>query len=193
MSPALPFVHPHALCESLDVGGGTRVWPFAHVMRGARIGRDCNIGGGAFIESGAIIGDRVTVKNHVMVWDQVTVEDDVFLGPNVVFTNDRNPRAAFKKDVTALQATHVGRGASIGANATVVCGITIGRGAFIGAGSVVVDPVPPHALVVGNPAERIGWMCACGKRLDDALACACGRTYQADGDGLRMAEGPATP
>lgn len=182
-----PFVHPHGLCESTQVGEGTRVWAFAHVMEGAVIGSGCNVGGGAFVESGAVVGDRVTIKNHVLVWDKVTVEDDVFLGPNVVFTNDMAPRAAFKKPAETFLPTLVRCGASIGANATIVCGTVIGEAAFVGAGSVVVDDVPSYALVVGNPARRLGWMCACGERLGDELRCPCGRSYElgaADG-GLR--------
>jgi UDP-2-acetamido-3-amino-2,3-dideoxy-glucuronate N-acetyltransferase len=186
------FVHERALCESADVGPRTRVWPFAHVMAGARIGADCNVGGGAFVESGARLGDRVTVKNSVLVWDRVTIEDDVFLGPNVVFTNDLNPRAAFKKPATEFLATRVGRGATIGANATVVCGVTIGERAFVGAGALITADVPAHALVVGNPARRVGWMCACGGRLDDAHACvACGRAHRPAIDGSGLAEANA--
>ncbi len=172
------FIHERALCESDDVGPRTRIWAFAHVMKGARVGADCNVGDHAFIEGGAVIGDRVTVKNSVLVWDRVTVEDDVFLGPNVVFTNDLVPRAAFKRPPATWLPTRVGRGASIGANATIVCGVTIGAAAFVGAGSVVVCDVPAHALVVGNPAHRVGWMCACGERLAGDLACVCGRRYR---------------
>lgn len=172
------FVHPQALCESERVGAGTRVWAFAHVMPDAVVGADCNVGGGAFVESGAVVGDRVTIKNNVLLWDRVTVEDDVFLGPNAVFTNDMNPRAAFKKPADEFLPTLVRRGASIGANATVVCGTTIGEGAFVGAGTVVTGDVPSYAMVVGNPARRIGWMCACGERLPDDLRCPCGRAYE---------------
>jgi UDP-2-acetamido-3-amino-2,3-dideoxy-glucuronate N-acetyltransferase len=179
------YVHERGLCESTSVGEGTRVWAFAHVMAGAVVGRDCNIGGGAFIESGAVVGDRVTVKNNVLLWDKVVIEDDVFLGPNAVFTNDLNPRAAHRKPFVP---TVVRRGATIGANATVVCGVVVGEAAFVGAGAVVVDDVPAHALVVGNPARRIGWVCACGERLDDALTCpSCARRYQPEGDGLASA------
>ena len=147
-------------------------------MKGARIGADCNVGDHAFIEGGAVIGNRVTVKNCVLVWDKVTVEDEVFLGPNMVFTNELTPRAAFKKPAQTWLPTLVRRGASIGANATIVCGITIGAGAFVGAGSVVVRDVPAYALVVGNPARRIGWVCACGERLGADLACGCARRYR---------------
>jgi acetyltransferase-like isoleucine patch superfamily enzyme len=172
------FIHPQALCESDSVGAGTRVWAFAHVMEGAVVGEGCNICDHAFIESGAVIGNGVTVKNNVLLWDGVTVEDDVFLGPNVVFTNDPNPRAAIKKDAAELAKTLVRRGATIGANSTVVCGIVIDEHCFIGAGSVVTSDVIPFALMFGNPARRHGWMCICGLRLDDSLRCSCGRTYR---------------
>ena len=183
------FVHDRALCESETVGAGTRVWAFAHVMAGARIGEDCNICGGAFVEGGAVIGDRVTVKNNVLVWDRVTIGDDVFLGPAVTFTNDLDPRAKFKKSPDQFTPTNVGRGATIGANATVVCGTDIGEHAFVGAGAVVVDDVLPHALVVGNPAKRIGWSCECGRRLPDELVCECGRRYVTGERGLVAAPG----
>ncbi len=178
-----PFVHEKALCESSDVGAGTRVWAFAHVMKGAKVGEDCNLCDHSFIESGAVLGNRVTVKNAVLVWDKVTVEDEVFLGPNMVFTNDMNPRVAFKKPPSTFLPTRVRRGSSIGANATIVCGVTLGENCFVGAGSVVIRDVPAHAMVVGNPARRIGWMCACGEKLkrqpasSEALSCTCGRRY----------------
>lgn len=186
-----PFVHARALCESDDIGAGTRIWAFAHVMRGAHVGRDCNVGDHAFIETGAWVGDRVTIKNAVLVWDRVRIEDDVFVGPNVVFTNDWNPRAAFKKPASEFLPTRVERGATLGANASIVCGVTIGRFAFVGAGAVVTKPVPPHALVVGNPARRTGWICACGERLDAKLRCGgCGRRHRRRGAGLALVAGP---
>lgn len=184
------FVHPQGLCESDDVGPRTRVWAWAHVLPGAVVGADCNICDHAFVERGARIGDRVTVKNAVLVFDGVTAEDDVFLGPNVVFTNDYLPRAHVKKGADEFLATTVRTGASIGANATVVCGVTIGAHALVGAGPVVTRDVPPHTLVAGNPARRMGWVCSCGTRLGDDLACpACGRGHAPAGDGL--AESPA--
>jgi len=172
------FVHAKGLCESERVGQGTRIWAFAHVMRGAEVGRDCNICGHAFVESGAKLGDRVVIKNGVQVWDGVTLEDDVFVGPNATFTNDLRPRAARPREEVVLSPTYVQRGATLGANVTIVCGHVIRREAFIAAGAVVVGDVAANALVVGNPARRIGWACGCGERLSDDLACTCGRRYR---------------
>jgi UDP-2-acetamido-3-amino-2,3-dideoxy-glucuronate N-acetyltransferase len=178
------FVHELALCESDDIGPRTRVWAFAHVLAGARIGADCNVGDHAYVEGGAVVGDRVTIKNNVLLWDGVTVEDEVFLGPNAIFTNDARPRAAFKKRREALLSTLVRQGATVGANATVVAGVTIGRWAFVGAGAVVTADIRDHALVVGNPARHSGWACRCGQTLPDGLACAaCGRSYRLAGGG----------
>lgn len=177
------FVHERALCESDQIGPRTRVWAFAHVMKGAVVGADCNLCDHVFVESGAVIGNNVTVKNNVMVWDRVTIEDDVFLGPNVVLTNDLMPRAAFKKGPEEFLPTVVQQGATLGANSTIVCGVTIGCNAFVGAGAVVVHNVAPHAVVVGNPAQRIGWMCACGVKLEDSLTCSsCDRAYRLAGE-----------
>jgi len=182
------FVHSHALCESDDVGPRTRVWAFAHVMSGARVGADCNVCDHVFIEAGAVVGDRVTMKNNVLIWDGVVVESDVFLGPNVVFTNDLRPRAAMKKGRADFLATVVRTGASIGANSTIVCGIEVGEHAMVGAGSVVIRDVPAHTLVAGNPARQIGLVCTCGNRLDDTLVCACGRAFVRDADGSLRAQ-----
>jgi acetyltransferase-like isoleucine patch superfamily enzyme len=184
------FVHPHGLNESRTVGLGTRIWAFAHVLPGAVVGAHCNIGEGSFIEGGATLGDHVTVKNGVSVWDRVTVENYVFLGPNAVFTNDRAPRShpAYRAPRDRWLGTFVREGASIGANATIVCGKTIGTWAFIGAGAVVTKDVLDHALMVGNPAHRIGWVCRCGERLPVSLACSCGLTYTEERTGLRLME-----
>ena len=186
-------VHRLALCESSDVGPRTRVWAFAHVMEGAVIGADCNVCGHAFVEGGARIGDRVTIKNNVMVWDRVTVEDEVFLGPNAVLTNDRTPRAAAPPEDRVLIPTLIRRGATIGANATILCGLTIGRWAFVGAGAVVTHDVPDHVLVYGNPARPHGFMCRCGRKLTPELACAvCGAVYDPmEEGGLRFREAGA--
>lgn len=180
------FVHPNGLCESTDVGGGTRVWAFAHVLAGAVVGTECNVCDGAFIESGAVIGDRVTIKNNVLIWDGVTVDDDVFLGPNVVFTNDLRPRAHIKKSGDALVATHVGEGATLGAGVVVVCGIDVGTNSFAAAGAVLTKDVPSHAFVAGNPARQRGWVCVCGERLTPDLTChGCGRRHEVTNAGLR--------
>jgi acetyltransferase-like isoleucine patch superfamily enzyme len=181
-------IHPLGVCESDTVGAGTRIWAFAHVLPGAVVGAGCNIGDHAYVEGGARLGDRVTVKNAVLVWDGVTVEDDAFLGPAMVFTNDYQPRAAVKKAGDELLPTLVRTGATIGANATIVCGVTIGAHAFVAAGAVVTRDVPAHALVAGNPARPLGWVCTCGLRLDDALACACGRRYAPAPAGGGLAE-----
>jgi UDP-2-acetamido-3-amino-2,3-dideoxy-glucuronate N-acetyltransferase len=172
------FVHEKGLCESDDVGPRTRIWAFAHVMKGAVVGADCNVGDHAFIERGATVGDRVTVKNAVLVWEGVTVEDEVFLGPSMVFTNVRDLRSALRPRPEEFLPTRVRRGAAIGANATIVCGVTVGERALVGAGSVVVADVPAYALVVGNPARRVAWICICGQRLGEELACICGRRYR---------------
>lgn len=182
------FVHPTALVESDEVGANTRVWAFAHVMEGAVIGRECKIGDHAFIESGATIGDRVTVKNGCLIWHGVHIEDEVFVGPNVVFTNDLRPRVRYQTGPEDWLETRVSAGASLGANSTILCGITIGENALIGAGSVVVKDVPSHALVVGNPASQRGWVCECGVVLSSSLECdECGRLYQPAAGGLTEA------
>jgi acetyltransferase-like isoleucine patch superfamily enzyme len=173
------YVHPTALCESQDVGGGTRIWAFAHVLDGAVVGRDCNICDHAFIEGGARIGDRVTIKNQVMIWEGVTIEDDVFIGPGAMFTNDRYPRSRRLTEVAARYArtenwlipTTVCRGASVGAGAVILGDVTVGRYASIGAGAVVTHDVPDHRVVVGQPARVVGWVCVCGVPLDDRLSC----------------------
>lgn len=183
------FVHALGVCESDDVGRGTRIWAFAHVLAGAVVGADCNIGDGAYIETGAVIGDRVTVKNQVMIFDGVTVEDDVFLGPGVTFTNDLTPRATIKRHGLELLPTVVKKGATLGARVTVVCGVTVGVAAFAGAGAVITRDVPDRAFVVGNPARQIGWACDCGARLNASLSCACGRSYEQEGDGLKAVAG----
>lgn len=149
------FVHPNGLCESTDIGEGTRIWAFAHVLTGAKIGSGCNICDGVFIENDVAVGDNVTVKCGVQLWDGVTLEDNVFVGPNATFTNDLRPRSKVYPD--AFLRTVVEAGASIGANATILPGIRVGRDAMVGAGSVVTRSVPPHAVVVGNPARIVGY------------------------------------
>jgi len=182
------FVHPNALCESEDVGARTRVWAFAHVLPGAVIGADCNICDHAYVEWGVQVGDRVTIKNGVQLFEGVTIEDEVFLGPNCIFTNDFVPRAAIKRHGDELRPTLVRAGATIGANATIVCGVTIGRYAMVAAGAVVTRDVAGFALMAGNPARRLRWVCWCGGRLDGDLRCECGRSYRliSDQEGLDL-------
>ncbi len=183
------FLHPRALCDAEAVGAGTRIWAFAHLMAGARVGRDCNIGECVFVETGVTLGDRVTVKNGVQLWTGVTCEDEVFIGPNATFTNDLRPRVAHPLDPADFVPTLVRRGASIGANATLRAGIEIGALAMIGAGAVVLTDVPPHGLVVGNPARRIGWACSCGAKLEELVCPACGLVYERLDSGLRPVGG----
>ena len=152
------FLHPQGICESSDIGEGTRIWAFAHVLPGAKIGRDCNICDGVFIENDVLVGDRVTVKCGVQLWDGVRVGDDVFIGPNATFANDKFPRS--KAHQATVPTTHVANGASIGANATILPGVTIGSEAMVGAGAVVTRDVPPKAIVVGNPARITGYVYA---------------------------------
>lgn len=189
------FAHPNAIVESRAIGSGTRVWAFAHVMHGAEVGARCNIGEHAFIESGARIGNNVTVKNGISVWSGVTVEDDAFLGPHCVFTNDPNPRSYIKKGPEDLVATRVSKGATIGAGAVIVCGHRIGSYALVGAGAVVIRDVPDFALVVGNPARQIGWICVCAQKLSlspaavggERCVCeACGRQFERSEGGLTV-------
>jgi acetyltransferase-like isoleucine patch superfamily enzyme len=158
------FVHPSALCESKKIGPKTRIWAFAHVLENAEIGEDCNICDYCFIENDVTIGNRVTIKNGISVWDGITIEDDVFLGPNCVLTNDLYPRskAYHSETVTTL----IKQGATIGANATIVCGVTLGRYCMVGAGAVVTKDIPDFALVVGNPARFKYWVGKLGEKLE---------------------------
>jgi acetyltransferase-like isoleucine patch superfamily enzyme len=159
------YAHPTAVVESDDIGEGTKIWHFAHVRAGSRIGFGCIIGKSCYVDFEVRIGDRVKVQNFVSVYHGVTIEDDVFVGPSVAFTNDLVPRA-FIWDADLIVPTLVRKGSSIGANSTIVCGVTIGRYAMVGAGSVVTKDVPDHGLVYGNPASLRGYVCVCGRRLD---------------------------
>jgi UDP-2-acetamido-3-amino-2,3-dideoxy-glucuronate N-acetyltransferase len=179
------FIHPSAIVdEGAQIGDETRVWHFAHVMPQARIGRGCNVGMNVFIDSQAIVGDHVKLQNNVSVYNQVTLEDGVFCGPSAVFTNVINPRSRIERK-TEYRRTLVKQNATIGANATVVCGVTIGRAAMIGAGSVVTRDIPDYALAYGNPARVRGWVCECGVKLElsaeNGLTCShCGASYVRD-------------
>jgi UDP-2-acetamido-3-amino-2,3-dideoxy-glucuronate N-acetyltransferase len=184
------FVHPSSyIDEPCEIGEGTKIWHFSHVMSGSKIGRGCNIGQNVVVSPGVRIGDNVKLQNNVSVYTGVELEDDVFCGPSMVFTNVVNPRShVSRKD--EYRRTLVKRGASIGANATVVCGNTIGQYAFIGAGAVVTRDVPDYAMVIGNPGRIAGWMCQCGIKLhldpsalgNESATCeACGKNYEKRG------------
>ena len=183
------FVHETAVIdEPVSIGKGTKIWHFCHVMSSAEIGEGCVLGQNVYIDSNVKIGNNVRIQNNVSVYKGVTLEDDVFCGPSMVFNNVFNPRAHIRR-MDVLRPTRVKKGATLGANCTIVCGTTIGRYAFIGAGAVVNKNVSDYALVVGNPAKQIGWACQCGERLPDDLECiACGKTYTKKEEGLRENE-----
>ena len=189
-------IHPSAVVdEGAQLGDGTRVWHFVHVSSGARIGPGCSLGQGVFVASDVHIGHNVKIQNNVSVYDAVTLEDDVFCGPSMVFTNVYNPRSAVPRK-GEYRRTLVKRGATLGANCTVVCGITIGEYAFVGAGALVSRDVQPFALVVGVPARRIGWMSRHGDRLalppsgqGEATCAATGEHYRLEGDRLTRLQG----
>lgn len=178
-------IHETAIVdEGAQIGEGTRIWHWVHVCGRARIGENCSLGQNVFVANDVSIGRNVRIQNNVSVYDAVTLEDDVFCGPSMVFTNVLNPRAAVsRKD--EYRRTHVKKGATLGANCTIVCGVTIGEFAFVGAGAVVSKDVAPHALVVGVPATRQGWMCECGLRLAGTgeVGCSCGKKYRIDAEG----------
>lgn len=175
------FVHEKSIVETTHIGRGTRIWAFVHILKNARIGRNVNICDHCFIEGNVKIGNNVTIKSGVYLWDGTTIEDDVMIGPAAVFTNDRWPRSKnsnYKQEKIVLK-----KGSSIGANATILPGITIGPHALVGAGSVVTHDVPNFALVYGNPAVVKGYICVCGQKLaisSSRITCICGRTYKFD-------------
>ena len=188
------FVHESSYVdEGCEIGEGTKIWHFSHVMSGSRIGKRCNLGQNVVVSPQVVIGDNVKIQNNVSIYTGVILEDDVFCGPSMVFTNVVNPRShVSRKD--EYQTTLVKRGASIGANCTIVCGHTIGQFAFIGAGAVVTKDIPDYALVVGNPGRISGWMCQCGVKLaagttpPAAKTCdVCGKSYQAVAGALTQA------
>jgi UDP-2-acetamido-3-amino-2,3-dideoxy-glucuronate N-acetyltransferase len=189
-------VHPSAIVDDgAQIGDGTHVWHFSHVCAGARIGADCSLGQNVFVGNDVVIGRGVKIQNNVSVYDAVTLEDEVFCGPSVVFTNVRNPRAAVPRK-SEYRRTLVRRGATLGANATIVCGVTVGEYAFVGAGAVVTKDVAAHALMAGVPARRIGWMSRHGERLvfdaaGEARCPATGERYRLNGELVTFLEAGA--
>ncbi|MHC4400885.1 MAG: acyltransferase [Planctomycetota bacterium] len=177
------FIHESSYVDDgVEIGEGTRIWHFCHVLGGVRIGKDCRVGQNVVIGPRVVVGNNVKIQNNVSVYQGVTLEDDVFCGPSVVFTNVHTPRSAFPRNRPEdFLPTLVKRGASIGANATINCGHTIGEHAMVGAGAVVTRNVAPYAVVYGNPAQLKGWACQCGLILEfrhDVAACECRRRYQ---------------
>ncbi len=180
------FVHPSSVVDDdVVIGEGTKIWHFCHIQSGARIGKRCSFGQNVNVGSRVTVGDGCKVQNNVSLYEGVALEDAVFCGPSCVFTNDLTPRARYPKGTAGYRKTLVREGASIGANATVVCGHTIGRWALIGAGAVVTGDVPDHALMLGVPARQNGWVCTCGEKLPTSLVClSCGRHFHGTDTGL---------
>lgn len=175
-------IHETAIVDDgAQIGDGSRVWHWVHVCGGANIGEKCSLGQNVFVGNDVVIGNNVKIQNNVSVYDAVHIEDDVFCGPSMVFTNVYNPRSAIVRK-NEYRKTLVKRGATLGANSTIVCGVTVGEFAFVGAGAVVNRDVSAHALMLGVPARRVGWMCKCGVQLkgQGAVHCECGATYRID-------------
>jgi UDP-2-acetamido-3-amino-2,3-dideoxy-glucuronate N-acetyltransferase len=189
-APAKPFIHESAYVDDgATIGVGTKIWHFCHIMPGAVIGDRCSLGQNVVVMDGTRVGNNCKIQNNVSIYEGVELEDDVFCGPSMVFTNVINPRSQVSRK-NEYRRTLVRRGTSIGANATIVCGITLGEYSFIGAGAVVTHDVLDYALMVGVPARRVGWMCQCGERLPDSgegRCEACGITYESTADGIRRA------
>jgi UDP-2-acetamido-3-amino-2,3-dideoxy-glucuronate N-acetyltransferase len=181
------FVHESCYVdEGVKIGVGTKIWHFSHIQKNAIIGQNCILGQNTNISENVIIGNGSKIQNNVSVYEGVIIEDDVFCGPSMVFTNDLSPRSKYPKGRSGYLKTHVKQGASIGANATIVCGNTIGSYSMIAAGSVVTKNVPDYALAIGVPAKQVGWVCKCGTKLNPSLVCeSCSRKYKKDNQGLR--------
>ncbi|NMD37366.1 MAG: N-acetyltransferase [Christensenellaceae bacterium] len=180
------YVHESSyIDEGAIIGKGTKIWHFCHIMSGAIIGENCNLGQNINVAPNVVVGNSVKIQNNVSLYSGVVLKDYVFCGPSCVFTNDLTPRSKFPKGANNYKKTLVNEGASIGANATIVCGINIGKWALIGAGAVVTKDVPNYALMVGVPAKKIAWVCKCGNILDNILVCSeCSRKYSQNNDNL---------
>jgi UDP-2-acetamido-3-amino-2,3-dideoxy-glucuronate N-acetyltransferase len=186
----MSWKHESAIVDDgATIGEGTRIWHFTHVCTGARIGENCTLGQNVYVAPTAVIGDRVKIQNNVSIYDGVVLDDDVFVGPSAVFTNVKNPRSEVSRKHDYAR-TQIGAGATIGANATILCGVTLGPYAFVGAGAVVTHDVKAFALVVGAPAHHVGWACRCGERLPDPpdRCAACSHAYQLVSHGGELAE-----
>lgn len=184
------FVHPTSIVDdNVKIGAGTKIWHFCHIQSGAQIGEKCSLGQNVNVSNNVKVGNGVKIQNNVSLYEGVELGDYVFCGPSCVFTNDITPRAKYPKGPSGYKKTVVEQGASIGANATIVCGHTIGKWALIGAGAVVTVNVPAHALMLGVPARLCGWACECGELLQETLVCEkCGRRYRKTNNGLQETE-----
>ena len=184
------FVHESCFVDdNVEIGEGTKIWHFSHIQKGARIGNSCSLGQNVNVSNNVKIGNGCKLQNNVSLYEGVEIEDYVFCGPSCVFTNDLTPRAKYPKGSAAYKKTLIKTGASIGANATIVCGHTVGKWAMIGAGAVVTTNVPDYALMLGVPAKQVDWVCECGERLHGATVCShCNRSYILDENGLRLRE-----
>ena len=186
MSEKKYFVHERSYVDdNVSIGDGTKIWHFCHIQSGAHIGNKCSFGQNVNVSNNVIIGNGVKVQNNVSIYEGVELEDDVFCGPSMVFTNDMNPRAKYPKGSAGYKKTLIKKGATVGANATIVCGHTVGKWAFIAAGSVVTNDIKDYAMVIGVPARQVGWMCECGEKLTQELICKqCGKKYNEHNTGL---------
>ena len=186
MSETNFFVHPSSyIDEGVAIGENTKIWHFSHIQKGAKIGKNCSFGQNVNVSNNVVIGNFVKVQNNVSIYEGVELEDYVFCGPSCVFTNDLTPRARFPKGAVGYKKTLIKHDASIGANSTIVCGHTIGEFALIAAGAVVTKDVPAHGLMMGIPAERVGWVCNCGNVLNNKLECTCGKKFTLNSDSIK--------
>lgn len=181
------FVHDSSFVDdNVEIGDGTKIWHFCHIQSGARIGKNCSFGQNVNVSNNVIIGNGVKVQNNVSIYEGVEIEDYVFCGPSMVFTNDLTPRAKYPKGHAGYKKTILHTGATVGANATIVCGHELGEWCMVAAGAVVTNDVKAYSLVAGIPARQIGWVCECGAKLGDSFECECGRKYKLIGDNVKQ-------